>query len=191
FVNLAAGDFHLQSGSPLIDKGTTLAQVTNDYDGVSRPQGAGYDFGAFEAIIVNPPTITGFTPASGPVGFSVTISGNNFTDATAVRFNGVGATFMVNSATAIQATVPAGATTGPISVTTPAGIAISGSSFTVINPPTITSFTPTMGPVGASVSINGNDFSSATAVRFNGVSATFTVNSPTSIQATVPATASN
>src|SRR5205823_2316929 len=75
-------------------------------------------------------------------------------------------------------------------VTTPAGSALSGSNFIVINPPTITTFTPTMGPVDASVSISGTDFNGATAVRFNGVSATtFTVNSPTSIQATLPASA--
>ena len=59
-----------------------------------------------------PPTISGFTPTSGPVGTSVTISGTNFTGATAVRFNGTSAGFTVSSATAIAATVPAGATTG-------------------------------------------------------------------------------
>src|SRR5256886_5867673 len=84
FVNLAAGDFHLQSGSPLIDKGTTLSQVTNDYDGVSRPQGAGYDIGAFEYFAsLAPPSITSFTPTTGLMGTSVTISGTNFSGATA------------------------------------------------------------------------------------------------------------
>src|SRR5437867_2889565 len=57
---------------------------------------------------VRPPTITSFTPASGVVGTSVTTSGTNFTGATAVRFNGVSASFTVNSATTIQATVPGG-----------------------------------------------------------------------------------
>src|SRR6266513_2857894 len=69
--------------------------------------------------VSNPPTITSFTPASGPVGTTVTISGTNFTGATAVTFNGTNATFTVIAATSIQAAVPAGATTGPISVTTP------------------------------------------------------------------------
>src|SRR6266851_940226 len=53
------------------------------------------------------PTITGFSPTSGPVGTNVTINGTNFTGATAVMFNGVSASFIVSSATAIQATVPA------------------------------------------------------------------------------------
>src|SRR5437867_423054 len=79
-----------------------------------------------------PPTITGFTPASGPVGTGVTISGTNFTGTTAVNFNGLSASFTVNSATSIQATVPAGATSGPIGVTTPSGTATSASTFTVM-----------------------------------------------------------
>jgi len=78
-----------------------------------------------------PPTVTSFTPTSGPVSTSVAISGANFAGATAVLFNGTSASFTVGSATTITATVPAGATSGPISVTTPGGTASSASSFTV------------------------------------------------------------
>ena len=41
-------DPHLQVGSSAIDTGLTLPDVTNDYDGTTRPQGAGYDIGAIE-----------------------------------------------------------------------------------------------------------------------------------------------
>jgi hypothetical protein len=78
------------------------------------------------------PTISSFSPTSGPVGTSVTITGTNLTGATSVMFSGVStATFKVVSSTKITATVPAGATTGPIKVTTPVGSATSTSNFTV------------------------------------------------------------
>jgi IPT/TIG domain len=60
----------------------------------------------------------------------VTINGTNFTGATSVAFNGTSASFTVVSSTQISAT-PFGATTGPISVTTPGGTATSSSSFRV------------------------------------------------------------
>src|SRR5437899_8680051 len=83
------------------------------------------------APIPSPPTITSFTPSSGPAGTSVTITGTNFTGATAVTFNGVSASFTVSSDTAIQATVPTGARPGPRSGTTPGGTATSTNNFTV------------------------------------------------------------
>jgi hypothetical protein len=48
-----------------------------------------------------------------------------------VKFNNVTASFVVNSATQITATVPTGATTGKITVTTPGGTATSATNFTV------------------------------------------------------------
>src|SRR5205823_6564360 len=105
------------------------------------------------------PAISSFSPTSGPVGTGVTINGSNFTGATRVTFfNGVAATITFNSDTQIQTTVPTGATTGPISVSTTAGTATSASNFTVTtSPPTISSFTPTSGPVGTVVTITGTN----------------------------------
>jgi len=164
-----------------VPAGATTGPLT-----VTTPSGTATSASSF-TVVVSAPTITSFAPTSGPVGTSVTISGTNFTGATAVAFNGVSASFTVTSDTSIQATVPAGATTGPLSVTTPAGTATSASSFTVVSAPAIASFAPTSGPVGTSVTISGTNFTGATAVAFNGVSASFTVTSDTSIQATVPA----
>jgi hypothetical protein len=134
------------------------------------------------------PSISSFSPASGPVGTSVTINGSGFTGATSVKFNGTTASFSVASGTQITATVPSGATTGPISVASSAGTATSSSSFTVtVGAPSISSFSPTSGPVGTSVTINGSGFTGATSVKFNGTTASFSVNSATRITATVPA----
>jgi hypothetical protein len=47
FVNPAAGDYHLAGGSPAIDAGTNVG-VATDLDGIARPQGEGYDIGAYE-----------------------------------------------------------------------------------------------------------------------------------------------
>jgi hypothetical protein len=86
------------------------------------------------------PALTSLSPASGPVGATVTLTGQNLTGATAVSFNGTAATtFSVVNATTITATVPAGATSGNVTVTTPGGTN-SGVTFTVT----------TNGPVPAS-----------------------------------------
>ena len=77
------------------------------------------------------PTVTGFAPPSGPVGTVVTLTGTGLTQATKVTFNATSATFTVNSDTQITATVPTGATTGKIGVTTKGGTASSTGTFTV------------------------------------------------------------
>jgi hypothetical protein len=48
FRDAAGYDFHLLPGSPAIDRGVCLADVLADFDGVSRPEGAGCDIGAYE-----------------------------------------------------------------------------------------------------------------------------------------------
>ena len=77
------------------------------------------------------PTLTSVAPANGPVGTSVTISGTGLTQAIKLTFNGTSATFTVNSDTQIATTVPNGATTGKIAVTTTGGRAVSAVNFSV------------------------------------------------------------
>src|ERR1043165_2334608 len=105
------------------------------------------------------PTISAFQPTNGTVGTSVVVTGTNLMGTTALSFNGMSATFTVNSATQITATVPSGATTGKVAVTTSAGNATSSGNFTVTVPtPTITSFSPSSGQVATIVTINGTNF---------------------------------
>jgi len=82
--------------------------------------------------VVVTPQIKSFTPKSGPVGTTVTITGVGLTQTTAVTFDGVAATnFAVDSDKKVTATVPTDAKTGKIAITTPAGTATSTTSFTV------------------------------------------------------------
>ena len=82
------------------------------------------------------PVVNSVSPLSGPVGSVVTILGSNFTGTTAVNFGGVPASsFTVVSGSRITATVPAGAVTGLVSVTTGSGTGLSQNRFTVLAPP--------------------------------------------------------
>ncbi|MCB1191128.1 MAG: SBBP repeat-containing protein [Leptospiraceae bacterium] len=80
------------------------------------------------------PTISSFAPSSGSVGTSVTISGTNFSSTTTqntVKFNGTEATVSEASSTSLTVIVPAGTSTGKISVTTTIGSVTSSEDFTV------------------------------------------------------------
>ena len=67
------------------------------------------------------PVVSSVSPASGTIGAEVTITGSGFAGATGVRFGAAAGKFTVNSASKITATVPAGASTGPVAVTGPGG----------------------------------------------------------------------
>jgi large repetitive protein len=132
------------------------------------------------------PSITSFTPTRGGFGTAVAISGARLTGATSVRFNGKEAWFTVTSANAIKTHVPAGASSGQISVTTPGGTALSGYTFTFIRPPRITGFSPHRGRVGTVVTITGRNLGTTRAVRFDGTKASFTVHPGKRVTARVP-----
>ncbi|MBB5066078.1 chitobiase/beta-hexosaminidase C-terminal domain-containing protein [Granulicella mallensis] len=140
------------------------------------------------------PTITALNPSSGAAGTSVTITGTNFTGATAVNFGATPATsFNVNSATSITAVAPAGSGTVDVKVVAPNGTSATAAAdqFTYsANAPTVTGISPASGPSagGTSVTITGTNFTGATAVNFGATPATsLTVNSATSITAVSPA----
>jgi uncharacterized repeat protein (TIGR03803 family) len=66
-------------------------------------------------------------PTSGAVGTKVIILGTNLKGATAVRFNGTAATFKVVSGSEITTTVPTGASSGTVTVTTLGGTTLNSS----------------------------------------------------------------
>jgi hypothetical protein len=135
-----------------------------------------------------PPSIQGFPPTNKMAwGGTVTITGENFTNASQVLFNGTTATFTVTNNEKIGAVVPFGATTGSVKVTTPGGTATSQLIFQI--PPAIASVTPAAALPGASVTLNGIFPDPPTNVTFNGVSATIVSSSTNAIVVTVPTNA--
>jgi uncharacterized repeat protein (TIGR03803 family) len=132
------------------------------------------------------PQITSFTPTSAKVGTLVTITGVSLSQTTKVTIGGKNAAFTIKSDTQVTATVPAGAKTGQrITITTAGGVANSVANFIVL--PSISSFTPTSGPVGTSVAVKGNTLTGTTRVTFGGVAATsYQVISDTEVDALVP-----
>ena len=148
------------------------------------------------APVAPAPAITSFTPTSGPVGTTVTVTGTDFTGATGATLNGVAVTnFMVMGATSVMFDVPTGATSGPIAVTTPGGTATSSTSFTVtvsVVVPTLTALSPNTQVVGGpavTLTLTGTGFTATSTVSFNGVVYTPSSSTATSLTVTIPATA--
>ena len=155
---------------------------------------------AFRGIAFAPvapaPVIASISPASGLVGATVTVTGSFFTEASDVTLNGLAITgFTVVDANTITFDVPAGATSGPITVTTPGGTATSAGTFTVLAPnpvPTIASLAPNTAVAGSAsqlLTVAGTGFVSGSVVTFNNINLTTTYVSATQLTATVPATA--
>jgi len=150
------------------------------------------------SFIIGPTIINSFTPTSAPAGSSVTISGTNLGSATGLTLNGVAvplANITANTVSSLTFTVPSGATSGTLTVTTAAGTsAASSQTLTITIPPAITSFTPTTGTVGTSVVVTGTSMSAVTALTLNGVTvppANITANTATSLTFSVPAGATS
>lgn len=144
---------------------------------------------AFRGIAFAPvapaPLITSFSPASGPVGTTVTVTGSFLAGATALSLNaGTVTGFTVVDATTITFVVPAGATSGSIAITTAGGTATSTAPFAVVAPnplPVISSLTPATAVAGTAafiLTLNGTGFYSGSVVSFNGIalSTTFLPN---------------
>ncbi len=194
FGATAAADFTVDSPtqitatSPAAAAGTVDVRVTT-VGGTSATSAADQYRFALE------PTVTSLSPAAGPLvgATSVTVTGFNFTGATAVAFGATPASsFTFNSSTSITAIAPAGTGTVNVTVTTPGATSATAAAnqFTYVPIPVVTSISPLSGPTigGTSVTITGIHLSGATAVKFGATDATgFTVNSATQITATSPA----
>ena len=112
--------------------GAPLAQHTNGTFYSDSAWGGSDDLGTFYSFSAGLSPFVRLVTTSAKVGKTVEILGQGFTGTTAVSFNGMAATFHVGSQTYLTAIVPAGATNGLVTVTTPSGVLKSNQVFRVV-----------------------------------------------------------
>ncbi|PYK25755.1 MAG: hypothetical protein DME59_09545 [Verrucomicrobia bacterium] len=164
----------------------SLIQDTNGIMYGVTQQGGTVNGGVLFSLNIGAAPFASLVSTSGKEGAKIGILGQGFSSSSVVKFGGVQATTIARSGTTfINATVPAGALTAAVTVTTGATTLTSPQTFKVT--PTFPSFNPTSGPVGTPVVLTGTGLTQTTKVTFGGVKATtVTVNSDTQVTANVP-----
>jgi hypothetical protein len=165
---------------------------------VTTPAGTSAKAAADKFTYMATPTITALSVTTGPTtgGTLVTIIGTNLKGATAVRFGvSLADNFTVNAAgTHITVHAPQNSPgVADVVVTAPGGTSatVPADRFTYVQPPIITSITPSAGPVagGTIVTITGTSLIGATAVHFGTKPGTRMTVNPAGTQITVTAPA--
>ncbi len=116
--------------------------ICADFDGdgksdVATTSWSGPSLNVMHNEVLGLTTVTGFSPTTGSVGTTVTISGTNFSTQltnNVVLFNGKQGYVTAATPTQLTVVVPGGATTGPITVTVTCGTPASTTNFTVTPP---------------------------------------------------------
>jgi len=143
-------------------------------------------------------TITGINPTTGGAGSPLFITGTNFSanaGEDTVKFNGVKATIVSASTTVLAVIVPT-STTGPVSVkvkTATVNSTVNGPTFTYTpvytSIITVTGISPLVSVATVPIVITGTNFSTVltdNVVKFNGVPATVTAATASSLTVTTP-----
>lgn len=152
-----------------VPEGATTGPIT-----IETMAGTGTSASSFKVIVENEPAITGFSPVSGSPGTLVKITGDNLENVQEVFFNGMAASFTTHAG--LQAEVPNGAASGPISVRTPVGLVVSVESFTVsadvdlkIGQSMTASWLPNSWQVTLAISVTNAGLASASSVLVSNV----------------------
>jgi uncharacterized repeat protein (TIGR03803 family) len=163
-----------------------LIQDTNGILYGLLQQGGTVNGGELFSLKIGAKPFVSLVSTSGKEGANIGILGQGFGSSSVVEFGGVQATSIkLTGKTFISATVPTGALTGSVTVTTGSTILTSIQTFKV--KPTLASFKPPSGPVGTPVVITGTGLTQTTKVTFGGVAATtFKVNTDSQVTANVP-----
>lgn len=204
-VTIAGAGFTGTAGPAIVTVNGQKATVTNVNDTtlvITMPAGAGT--GAL-TIDVNGQHASGpqFTsqliskikPVTGGPGTTITITGEGFSTTAAdniVAINGKAAKVVSATATAIVVTAGSDVQSGPVTVTI-SGQKTSGPVFTKVPPPAVSQIAPMSGPAGATLTINGNNFSGVTdedAITVNGAVATLISANSQQLKVTLPANVS-
>ncbi|MDX6513772.1 MAG: large repetitive protein [Gaiellaceae bacterium] len=143
--------------------------------------------GCVQRIAAPTPTLGPLAPAPVAVGATVTVNGTSLTGATSVKVHGVAAQFTVDTPARLYLKVPAGSTTGAVTVTTPGGTVSSATVLNVIPVPTISAVGPASAKVGKWAGAAGTNFSGVTSVKVSGLAAQFILASPSLVYFKVPA----
>jgi YD repeat-containing protein len=199
-VSLFALTASAVGSSYLYDELGRLIEVTTDDGNTSQYK---YDISGNLVSVTSvggTVTVADFTPSSGKVASQVVITGSGFSTTpsqNSVTFGNSTSVVTVTAATTTQltVTVPSDATTGLIKVSAGGKSGTSAATFTVLTSgtaPSITSFSPTIGPAGTAVQITGRNFD-VNAVNdelsFGATQAVVTSPTSTSMQTSVPVSA--
>ena len=122
---------HLLATIPYLAASGAIPVTVTSPEGTSAPA-------TLTATVPAIPLTATFSPSTGGMGLEVTLTGQYFTGTSRVTFNGASAVFTLVNDSQLRATVPAGASTGVIAITTPSGTWTSLASFTVNNVPQVT-----------------------------------------------------
>ena len=113
------------------------------------------------------PRITRLSAIAGPVGASVLVYGTSMGAVTSAQINGVAASVSAIYGREVTITVPPGATSGQLTVSTASGTS-NALPFTVTVPMTLTRVSPTSGPAGTALTLTGTNLAGATTIVFTG-----------------------
>jgi hypothetical protein len=176
----------IKATAPACPEGTVHVTVIG-------PGGASTTSPADEYTCQGVPTVSSISPSEGPLvgGITVTITGAHLEGAEEVKFGSTAVTITEDTATQIKATAPAcSAGALHVTVTTPGGTSSTSAAdeYTCVTAPTVTSVSPTKGPLGGgeTVTITGTDLAEASAVHFGPEAATITEDTATQVKVTVP-----
>jgi|GEM_PF-744198 len=161
---------------------------------VTTPNGtatSAQDF-TFDPGTPEPPTVTDIQPVFGPVGTRVLLDGRGLLSVTQVDLPGARATFTRMDDSRLQFQVPAGATSGPVTLTSASGATAASRTFVVTSgtpaAPTFSTFAPQAGPPGQRVEITGTGLAGVTEATIGGVDADTYLRTDTTLITWVPKT---